>query len=110
MFHCRLPEDVMWFEPPSVCRWETVAETKISEELENGFSVEPSRPSRKILNERKVLDDFNLLNLPRGLNLYALMQDFVVPRLPDGYCVRIGETIVDKKNNQKRCKSESVLN
>lgn len=94
----------MWFEPPSVCRWETAEETKISERMENIFNnVDTStKLKRRSLKDRKVLEDFNMLNMPCGLDLYCLMQDFVVPRLPNGYEVKVGDTIVSRKSSSNR--------
>lgn len=96
----------MWFEPPSVCRWETAEETKISERMENGFSNSDisTKIKRRLLKDRKVLEDFNMLNMPCGLDLYCLMQDFVVPRLPNGYEVRVGDKIVSRKSSSNRGK------
>lgn len=96
----------MWFEPPSVCRWETAEETKISELMENGFSnVDTStKIKRRLFKDRKVLEDFNMLNMPCGLDLYCLMQDFVVPRLPNGYEVKVGDALVSRKSSSNRGK------
>lgn len=110
----QLKDNVLWFEPPIVCRWETAEETKISEDLikaeekrKNSKEVvdssddeldeadAPRRLSsekkRKKRSSRKVrkIQDFNLIDIPSHIDIYFLMRYFVVPRLPDGYGVKI---------------------
>lgn len=111
----QLKDNVLWFEPPIVCRWETAEETKISEEL---IKAEEKRKNSKELNDssdeneldetdvprrlsnekkrrkkisRKVrkISDFDLIDIPSNIDIYFLMRYFVVPRLPDGYGVKI---------------------
>lgn len=91
----------MWFEPPLVCRWEITAETKISEELENGINVSNKhrRASKHFHKNRKIISDFNLLDIPSGLDLFCLMQEFVIPRLPNGYTVKVGTIVLERKNS-----------
>lgn len=148
----RLTDDVLWFEPPTVCRWETYDETEISIEAtermqrENPFfkmmaeSSQQTKPENgdksehddgidvegeggsdkdktemiehddedetiKMISETfqsdkvktrvrdktksKKIRDFNLFEIPRKINLHDLMLNFVVPRLPDGYGIRM---------------------
>lgn len=110
----QLKDNVLWFEPPIVCRWETAEETKISEELikaeerrKNSKEVndssdddkldetEPRRQSNEKIRKKKVprkvrkIQDFNLIDIPSNIDIYFLMRYFVVPRLPDGYGVNI---------------------
>ena len=33
--------------------------------------------------------DFDMFNIPSGVDLHGLIKDFVVPRLPQGFCVRL---------------------
>lgn len=35
------------------------------------------------------IGDFDLRAIPRNVDLYGLVKDFVVPRLPQGFCVRL---------------------
>jgi hypothetical protein len=35
--------------------------------------------------EVKVVEDFNLLDLPKNVNLMPLFEEFVIPMIPDGY-------------------------
>lgn len=98
----------MWFEPPTVCRWETAEETKISELLEkkrNLHSAKKKRGSRK-RQPPKIIKDFDLLNMPTGLDLYCLMQEFVVPRLPNGYMVKMGR--INVKPPSSACKWKNL--
>lgn len=53
-------------------------------------------------SERVVIEDFNLLDVPRGLDLYSLLRDFVIPRMPDGYIVKIGNSIVEPRRFSDR--------
>lgn len=109
----QLKDNVLWFEPPIVCRWETAEETKISEELikaeerrknskeddssddEKLDETEPRRQSNEKNRKKKVprkvrkIQDFNLIDIPSNIDIYFLMRYFVVPRLPDGYGVKI---------------------
>lgn len=99
----RLPEEVMWFEPPTVCRWETAEETKISELLEKKRNLHSAKKKRAAHKRQppKVIKDFDLLNMPSGLDLYCLMQEFVVPRLPNGYMVKMGKITVEPAKPSK---------
>lgn len=96
----RLPEDIIWFEPPIVCRWENAAESKLSESTESALELDANKSSvRASEDNRVVIDDFNLLNAPRGLDLYTLLQDFVVPRMPNGYIVKMGTSVVQPRES-----------
>lgn len=93
-----LPEDIIWFEPPTVCRWETVAETEVSEKIENKSSNDQSsakRPikivSRKTERAQVNITDFNLLRIPPKIDINFIIQEIIVPRLPDGYTISLSE-------------------
>lgn len=95
----RLPEDtIMWFEPPTVCRWEWPEETNYSERRKNAkksktkFKHKQSKPPR-------IIEDFNLFNIPSGLDMYSIMQEFVVPRLPNGYSIKIHRVVGDRRRS-----------
>lgn len=93
----------MWLEPPTVCRWETPAETKISEELEKSRLPmdKSSKKNRKsAIKSLKCVNDFDLLNIPYEIDLYSLFQEFVVPRLPNGYTMKMR-----RPKSTRRCSS-----
>lgn len=93
-----LPEDIIWFEPPTVCRWETVAESEISEKIENKSTNDQSSTQRviKMVSRRteqstvKIVD-FNLLRIPPTIDINFIIQEIIVPRLPDGYTIALSE-------------------
>lgn len=95
-----LPDDIIWFEPPTVCRWETVAETEVSEQIENksanGESTQVyQRPvkmvSRKVQPSHVNIVDFNLLRIPSNVDINFIIKEIIVPRLPDGYTIALSE-------------------
>lgn len=100
-----LPDDMVWFEPPTVCRWETPDETKISERIENKRSESvhpPDHTSSNVSAERKpikAIDDFDLFNIPAGIDLQCIMKEFVMPRLPNGYTIKIQEKSTERKSS-----------
>uniref|UniRef100_A0A1B0CGU5 Axonemal 84 kDa protein n=1 Tax=Lutzomyia longipalpis TaxID=7200 RepID=A0A1B0CGU5_LUTLO len=105
----KLPENVLWFEPPIVCRWECRADVEetLREDNEDieGLLGETTAPDhtvgQKVKSPPSVIEirDFNLLFIPPRIDLYALMLDFVVPRLPDGYGVKIEDVTGERKNS-----------
>lgn len=104
-----LPDSVSWFEPPIVCRFETEDEfeevklldeqmkkkiRKDDDDLEDMEEEEVKVPEtkkesvvRKPTKERKtkIVEDFNLLDIPKKINLQPLFEEFVIPMIPDGY-------------------------
>lgn len=116
-FH-RLPEDVSWFEPPIVCRWETDDEFNemklIEEELgkkkvldedeyeemdevlieKNKKDIAVKKP--KSVKRLKVIEDFNLLDIPARIRLQSLFEDFVVPLIPDGYEIKFEQKKINE--------------
>lgn len=117
LFTVDLPKSVLWFEPPIVCRWETNAETIEEERLdrkepntiEDQLLPMTSRSQEKSLSAQtrstisissmplKYIEDFDLYNIPPTTDVYGLVMEFVVPRLPYGYCVRIENPKSKKK-------------
>ncbi|XP_017480615.1 PREDICTED: protein CASC1, partial [Rhagoletis zephyria] len=115
-----LPDSVIWFEPPIVCRWETHFETLESNltdgakpplgnaanapatsteatPLSTTTNTSPLRSTiasdllvtaAEAVGVVREVTDFDLFNIPRGIDIYGLLQDFVVPRLPPGFCLR----------------------
>lgn len=107
-----MPSHVSWFEPPIVCRFETQEEfnemKEYDEELlrkkrmedddfdETEDDLEYQKAKKKSVKEAvvkkltkekvvKVVEDFNLLEIPKNVNLKPLLQEFVIPMIPDGY-------------------------
>lgn len=95
----------MWLEPPTVCRWETPIETKISEKMdnkkpENEITAEKSKPKRMITRKKeRIIHDFDLLNIASDVDIGSLIKEFVVPRMPDGYTVKIRDKFVRRKSS-----------
>jgi cancer susceptibility candidate protein 1 len=102
---------VSWFEPPIVCRFETEDEflemKEYDEELfrkkrmedddydetEDDLDFSKAKKSEKVAvvkkptkeKDVKVVEDFNLLEVPKNVNLKPLLEEFVIPMIPDGY-------------------------
>lgn len=53
----------------------------------DGLPGDASR--QQVLRE---INDFDLRAIPSDVDLYGLVKDFVVPRLPQGFCVRLEQT------------------
>lgn len=94
---------MLWFEPPTVCRWETTEETKASLKLESkraenapvakqNVATPPAVVKRKQPMPTKVLEDFDILDIPSHVDLSGLMRDFFMPNMPDGYTIKMRET------------------
>lgn len=100
-----MPDDVMWLEPPTVCRWETPAETKASEKMdskkpEEEKLIDSPGPKRYAPQKKeRTIHDFDLLNIPSGVDIGCLMKEFVIPRMPDGYTVRIRDKFARRKSS-----------
>lgn len=95
----------MWFEPPTVCRWETPEETKASERLENKrsesiYATEEAHNISGLFKKLgKIIEDFNLFDIPPSVDLQCVMKEFVVPRLPNGYTIQIHEVAAQRKSS-----------
>lgn len=106
-----LPSHISWFEPPVVCRFESEEEylqmkrydeeqlkkkkrdDDDLDEVEEEVVIQPTKkekPVKKPSKDRdvKVVEDFNLLDVPKKVNLKPLFEDFVVPMIPDGYEIK----------------------
>lgn len=46
------------------------------------------------------IGDFDLRAIPRNVDLYGLVKDFVVPRLPQGFCVRLEQQTPQSSSGQ----------
>ncbi|XP_050328523.1 dynein axonemal intermediate chain 7 [Bactrocera neohumeralis] len=150
-----LPDSVIWFEPPIVCRWETNFETLESNltdgakpplgnavnttatpteatPLSTTTNASPlkgsprfpaklrKRSSQKSTIETEYLStvaavrevtDFDLFNIPRGIDIYGLLQDFVVPRLPPGFCLRWEKSapVLSSKRRQREGPAQRLI-
>lgn len=89
----------MWFEPPTVCRWEWPKETNYSESKNTSKKYKMKQIKKKTTQPPRLIEDFNLFNIPAGLDMYCIMQDFVVPRLPNGYCIKIDRVVGDRRRS-----------
>lgn len=61
------------------------------EEVEvNVQEVKKENEVRKPAKERKIkiVEDFNLIDIPKKINLKPLFEEFVIPMLPDGYEIK----------------------
>lgn len=100
-----------WFEPPIVCRFETEEEfaemKEYDEEIlrkkrmedddfdeteddldfmkakKNVKQAAIKKPTK--VKDVKVVEDFNLLEVPKNVNLKPLLGEFVIPMIPEGY-------------------------
>lgn len=124
----RLPDTVSWFEPPQVCRWETDEEFIESKKFEKPKSksqdddlddidehlVEPDKTKntkavKKSFDRKvRVLEDFNLLDVPGKVCLQPLFEEFVIPMLPDGYEIKF-EQKGSKVNERSMYRSDGKV-
>lgn len=103
----QLPENVFWFEPPIVCRWETFEEETEAEALDGSvqkkLSEEESNYKYNFHEEPtiKIIEDFDLHNIVTtcNCNLEVIVRDFVIPKLPEGYTIIIKKI---KKSEKKK--------
>uniref|UniRef100_A0A1B0ADL8 Casc1_N domain-containing protein n=1 Tax=Glossina pallidipes TaxID=7398 RepID=A0A1B0ADL8_GLOPL len=134
----QLPESVIWFEPPIVCRWETRLET-LESDLTEGIkkatshtssgsqdgctplsstttnpsplkSLSPRLPISKLQKRSsqkssrlptKEVRDFDLHNIPENVDMLSLLHDFVIPRLPPGFTIRLDQRVKGQEYKQK---------
>lgn len=75
-----------------------MSETEVSEKIENKSTNEQSTTERSIKfvsrkSERTQVNivDFNLLQIPPKIDINFIIQDIIVPRLPDGYTIALSE-------------------
>jgi cancer susceptibility candidate protein 1 len=102
----QLSENVFWFEPPIVCRFETREETLESDpdflhylgELEKKSKVAADENDKQLGQSRNkkvtVVEDFDVFDIPSSVNLRFLVMNFIMPKLPDNFGIQI------KKDNQ----------
>ncbi|CRK91757.1 CLUMA_CG005391, isoform A [Clunio marinus] len=111
-----LPDTVSWFEPPIVCRFESEEEfqevksleeqakqksrkdddvdddieLRKDEETEKAKEMKQENVIGKPTKEQKIkiVEDFNLIDIPKKINLQPLFEEFVIPLIPDGYEIK----------------------
>lgn len=94
-----------------VCRWETIAETEVSEQIENKSAngesaIVQQRPikiiSRKMQRSQVSIADFSLLRIPSNVDINFIIKEIIVPRLPDGYTIELSEPKCRPTSNSRR--------
>lgn len=94
---------MIWFEPPTVCRWETIEETEISEKIENKTTELTKRRSLKMIAKKPcrsemLIEDFDLLDIPPKIDINFIIQEIIVPRIPNGYTIAMSD-VAPRKNS-----------
>lgn len=46
-----------------------------------------------------IVNDFDLLHIPPGIDLNCIMKECVIPRMPNGYTVKVEEKLNDRKSS-----------
>lgn len=94
----QLPENVFWFEPPIVCRWETKEETlesdpsfaKYLDKHQQMVHAVKQRKTKSLRDRKtKFIEDFNILDIPSHIHLSSIVVNFIIPKLPESYTVKI---------------------
>lgn len=92
-----LPEEIIWFEPPTVCRWETLEETAISEKIENKTAdalptiAQPAMKRAANKTAKLTIVDFDLHAIPTTIDIDYIVKEIILPRVPDGYAFQLNE-------------------
>lgn len=135
----RLPDSVIWFEPPIACRWESKIET-LESDLTEGVkqpissnsgnttdatplstttnasplkSLSPRFPASKLRKKSsqkssgsnlpvREINDFDMFKIPSDIDIYGLLKDFIVPRLPQGFSVRLDITRLKQQQRKRK--------
>uniref|UniRef100_A0A182JYA7 IC97/Casc1 N-terminal domain-containing protein n=1 Tax=Anopheles christyi TaxID=43041 RepID=A0A182JYA7_9DIPT len=103
----QLPAHCHWWDEPTVCWWERWEEgeqfIQLSPELQQFhlkydeieahkamllFAAPEHRLSRALTGEPKLVQDFNLVDIPVELRLHYLIREHLLPRVPEGYRFR----------------------
>lgn len=79
-----LPRDVCWWEEPHVCRWESVDENP-DITRQSRIHSDVVKKDEKSVVKPKIINDFQLTNIPKSVNIYDLTVHDIVPRLPSDY-------------------------
>lgn len=69
---------------------EELDELDVEEEANVQVTKKNENVVRKAAKERKikVVEDFNLLDIPKKISLQPLLEEFVIPMIPDGYEIK----------------------
>lgn len=105
---------MIWFEPPTVCRWETIEETEISEKIENKTTELTKQRSLKMMAKKPcrreiVIEDFDLLRIPPKIDMNFIIQEIIVPRLPNGYTIAMSDIKTQKNSLAMDNNNESEI-
>ncbi|KMZ10444.1 uncharacterized protein Dsimw501_GD17382 [Drosophila simulans] len=82
----QLPDSVIWFEPPPS---PLKSSPRCPARMRSQKSDMGGESRQQVLRE---INDFDLRAIPSDVDLYGLVKDFVVPRLPQGFCVRLEQS------------------
>ncbi|XP_053659969.1 uncharacterized protein LOC128709011 [Anopheles marshallii] len=104
----QLPAHCHWWEEPTVCCWEPWEEgaqfSQLPSEVQQFhlkydeiearkatllFAAPEPRRSRVLAIEPKIIQDFNLMDIPLELRLHYLIREHLLPRVPEGYRFRV---------------------
>lgn len=125
----KIPDDVFWWEPPSVCRWEPWEESdsfkKLSPAMQNYnlnhekaleerqrqlFAAPPIKHDFKTI---KKLQDIKLSEVKKTLPSHYLITEYLLPRMIDDY--KFAEEIRDdaeketkEKENRLKLRKEAI--
>lgn len=66
------------------------------------FQLDHVQKQKRDMPKAKTIRDFNLFEIPRKIDLHDLMLNFVVPRLPDGYGIRMQLTDRERRGSVMR--------
>lgn len=58
-----------------------------------------SQKQKRHLKTSDAINDFDLMNIPPNIDLNCIMKEVVIPRLPDGFTVKIEEKSIERKNS-----------
>lgn len=105
---------MIWFEPPTVCRWETIEETKISEKIENKTTDLTEQRSLKMMAKKRcrpeiLIEDFDLLQIPSKIDINFIIEEIIVPRLPNGYTIAMSDIAPRRNKLAMDCPSNEKL-
>lgn len=102
----RLNPNVLWIEPPIVCRWETPEETFNAESLYERKRKSNSDSEISLAKDNsgpKKIIDFDIHAIPPEINISWLIREILLPRLPHGYDIEF-----TRVNNNKRIELKNI--
>ncbi|XP_075155602.1 uncharacterized protein LOC142228963 [Haematobia irritans] len=110
--------------PPSTTNDNTTEDTPIStttnasplKSLSPRFASSPSKLRKKSSQKSatsignlpiREITDFDMFNIPHDIDIYGLVKDFIVPRIPQGFCVRLDTLRLRQAREQIRKRKTS---